>query len=382
MRIGLDARFYGPHAGTGIGRYTNRLIEQLERLDETNEYVVFLRDDNFDFYHPANPRFAKVRAPWRWYSFGEQLGFPRLLRQHRLDVTHFLNFNVPLLAPTPFVVTIHDLILSKFPTERASTLEPAFYWFKHAAYNLVIKTAVRRARRLIAVTEHTKHDITTSFGRPAGHVTVINEACDAAQPLPLVSIDQLTRRLNLTKPFILYVGTAYPHKNLEQLVEAIVRLRVEDSRLTLVLVGREDYFYRRLKALVAERGYNQSDRVVVFTGYVNDDVLDALYRAAELYVCPSLYEGFGLPGLEAMARGTPVLSSQTSSLPEVYGDAAAYVNPASVNDLAAAIRQLLHDPARRDQLRQRGFARVQQFNWARMAEETLAVYNDLGADRH
>jgi glycosyltransferase involved in cell wall biosynthesis len=148
------------------------------------------------------------------------------------------------------------------------------------------------------------------------------------------------------------------------------------------LVGREDYFYRRLKALVAERGYNQSDRVVVFTGYVNDDVLDALYRAAELYVCPSLYEGFGLPGLEAMARGTPVLSSQTSSLPEVYGDAAAYVNPASVNDLAAAIRQLRHDPDRRDHLRQRGFARVQQFNWARMAEETLAVYNDLGADRH
>ncbi|MBI4426639.1 MAG: glycosyltransferase family 4 protein [Candidatus Kerfeldbacteria bacterium] len=379
MRIGLDARFYGPHAGTGIGRYTNRLIEQLERLDQVNAYVVFLRDDNFDFYHPANPRFSKVRAPWRWYSLGEQVGFPRLLRAHRLELTHFLHFNVPLAAPAPFITTIHDLILNKFPTARASTLGPVRYWFKHAAYQAVIRTAARRAERLIAVTQHTKHDVVTSFRLPPDKVDVVYEAADAAQPLPLVSAEQLKRKFGLSDPFIFYVGTAYPHKNLERLVEAIARLNRSGTRLTLVLAGRDDYFYRRLKKLVALRGYNQRERIIVFTGYINDDVLDAFYRAAQLYVCPSLYEGFGLPGLEAMARGTPVLSARRSSLPEVYGDAAAYVDSENVTALAASIGQLLRDDAQRQELRRRGFSRIQQFSWEKMAEQTLAVYNAIGA---
>lgn len=378
MRIGIDARFYGPSAGTGIGRYTNRLIEQLEALDDENEYVIFLRHENFGFYTPTNPRFSKVRAPWRWYSLGEQVGFPKLLRSHRLDLVHFLNFNVPLFSPQPFVVTIHDLILSKFPTARASTLEPAFYWLKQTAYNLVIRTAIRRSRAIIAVTESTKRDVVSGFGVSPRKITVTYEACDAAQPLPLARRDFVERELGVRGPFLLNVGTAYPHKNLERLVDVVGMLRERGLKISLVLVGREDYFLQRLKRLVADRRLNEHQPVVVFTGYVHDDVLDLLYRKAKLYVCSSFYEGFGLSGLEAMARGLPVAASNTSSLPEVYGDAAEYFNPNSAPEMANVIERLLHDEPRLRELRERGQERVKRFSWRRMAEETLAVYTSVG----
>ncbi|MBI4093233.1 MAG: glycosyltransferase family 4 protein [Candidatus Kerfeldbacteria bacterium] len=378
MRIGIDARFYGPHAGTGIGRYTNRLIEQLEEQDHHNEYVVFLGQGNFAYYHPAAPRFRKVLAPWKWYSFGEQSKFPALIRQQRLDFVHFLHFNVPLLSPRPFVVTVHDLILSKFPTTRASTLEPAFYWLKHAAYNLVIRAALQRSARVIAVTNNTKRDIQTNWRVAAQKIAVIYEACDVTQQLPLVSPAELERRLGIVEPFVMYVGTAYPHKNLERLVAALAALRQRGFKYQLVLSGRDDYFYRRLKRFVTARQLNRTGREIVFTGYVSDEVLDALYRRASLYVCPSIYEGFGLPGLEAMARGTPVLASLTSSLPEVYGQAAAYFDPYSIDDMVTVLGDLLNDEQRRRELGRRGTDRVKLFSWSKMAKETLEVYNSVG----
>ncbi len=381
MRIGIDARFYGPSAGTGIGRYTNRLIEQLETLDEANDYAIFLRHENFDFYTPTNPRFFKVPAPWRWYSFGEQVGFPKLIRRHQLDLMHFLNFNVPLFAPQPFVVTIHDLILSKFPTERASTLEPVFYWLKHTAYNLVIRAAVRRSQGIIAVTESTKRDVVSGFGVSPAKIKVAYEACDLAQPLPLTGRDYVERRLGITAPFLLNVGTAYPHKNLERLVEAVGLLRERGVRVALVLVGREDYFLQRLKRFVSQRRLNEHEPVIVFAGYVHDDVLDLLYRQAKLYVCPSLYEGFGLPGLEAMARGLPVVASNTSSLPEVYGEAAEYFNPQSTSEMAGVMRRVLGDEERQRELRAAGRERVRRYSWRKMAEETLTVYTTIGRRR-
>lgn len=378
MRIGFDARFYGAGPGTGIGRYVERLLHYLSELDRTNEYVVFLRDDNFDAFQPSNDRFQKVRAPWRWYSLGEQLYFPRLLSRGRFDLIHFPHFNVPAFSPKPFVVTVHDLILNKFPTERASTLEPVFYWMKHSAYLRIIRRAISRSEHVFAVTENTRKDILQHYRIAPAKVSVTYEACD---PPASVSVKpDIPRTFGITGKYLLYVGTSYPHKNLERLIQAANLLHSKGEQIQLVLVGRNDFFSRELQRLTGELAMQHTDRPVIFTGFVEDDVLDGLYRGAALYVFPSLYEGFGLPGLEAMARGVPVVAARASSLPEVYGEAAEYFDPTSVEDIARTIQSLIHHPSRLAELRERGFAQLKRYSWRRMAEETLEVYTRIGAN--
>lgn len=371
MRIGIDARFFGPGIGTGIGRYSQRLIEELEQIDAVNEYVVFLRDENFDLFRPTSPRFTKARAPWRWYSRGEQFRFPGAIRRARVDFMHYLHFNVPLFSPKPFMVTIHDLILSKFPTPRASTLEPAKYWLKQLAYRAVISSAVHRSDRLITVTNHTKQDIVSHFRIPSDRIAVTYEGFD---PSPIRTMNVDPGAYGITGRYLICVGNAYPHKNLERLVDAMPLVNGAGNPVSLLLVGREDFFFRRLKSYVHEK---RADDYVKFSGYVDDGTLDALYRGAFAHVFPSRYEGFGLPGLEAMLRGIPVVAARASCFPEVFGDAAQYFDPLNVNDMAAAIRRVIDDQSLRHGLIQRGNERVRRFSWRTMAEQTLAVYNTV-----
>lgn len=373
MRIGIDARFFGPGIGTGIGRYSQRLIEELEQIDRENEYRVFLRRENYELYRPVNPKFTKVLAPWRWYTLDEQIHFPRAVRSENVDFTHYLHFNVPLTAPRPFIVTIHDLILSKFPTHRASTLEPLTYWFKQLAYRAVIRRAVARSLRVITVTNFTKQDIADHFGYPDDRIEMTYEGYDipAERGGDSRSVPQ-----GIRSPYLICVGNAYPHKNLERLIDAVSVVRSRYKNVQLVLVGREDFFYRRLKEFVRSKGY---DDFVMFAGYVDDNALDALYRGAALCVFPSLYEGFGLPGIEAMARRVPVVAARASCLPEVYGDAAHYFDPRDVAGMANAIDRVLGDAAYANLLRERGIAQSAMYHWRRMAEQTLTVYNTVGA---
>ncbi len=371
MRIGIDARFFGPSVGTGIGRYSQRLIEELEQIDTVNEYCVFLRDENFDLFQPSSPRFTKVRAPWRWYSRDEQLQFPRAVRRTNVDFMHYLHFNVPLLSPRPYVVTIHDLILSKFPTPRASTLEPIKYWLKQLAYRAVIRTAVKRADHVVTVTNYTKQDIVKHFGYPEAKIAVTYEGFIAPPSNVSVTIPDASR---FKEPYLICVGNAYPHKNLERLIDALPQIRHSGRAVSLLLVGREDFFFRRLQEYVHEK---HADAFVKFSGYVDDEMLDALYRGAVAHVFPSLYEGFGLPGLEAMVRGVPVVAARASCFPEVFGDAAYYFDPLNVSDMATAIRRVIDDHPLRDQLRSNGTKRIELFSWRKMAAQTLAVYNTV-----
>lgn len=381
MRIGIDARFFGPGAGTGLGRYTERLLLELDRIETDHRFVVFLRPENFDLFRPVHEgRFEKVRAPWRWYSLGEQIHFPRLLRRLRLDLMHFPHFNVPLFARQPFIVTVHDLILNKFPTERATTLEPYIYWVKHQAYLWVIRSALKRSQHVLAVSENTKRDILETYGIQPAKVTVTYEACDLPGDREIAGVD-LGAHFGITQPFLLYVGTSYPHKNLEQLVELAVRYKQLGRGVQIVLVGRDDFFSKRLQTLVRQR-LGDHDRTLIFTGYVDDRVLNALYAAARAYIFPSLYEGFGLPGLEAMARGVPVASSNSSSLPEVYGQAAVYFKPDDISDIQRAVDRLLDDEAERRRLRDLGYECVRRYSWRTMAEQTLAVYTSEGQKLH
>ncbi len=373
MRIGIDARFFGL-VGKGLGRYTERLIENLERVEGEHEFTIFLRKENFDLYRPASPRFRKVLADFRWYSLAEQLRFPPLLRREKIDLMHFPHFNVPVLTPCPFVVTIHDLILFRYPTRRATTLNAMTYGLKYAAYRATIALAAWRARAIVTVSECTKRDIVRELKVKPERVTVTYEAADG------VEIGQLTipgtydpRAKGIVKPYFLYVGNAYPHKNLERLLEVFASLRKERLDAQLVLVGKMDHFYARLKEEAGRLGLlEKSD--VVFYGYAEEAELAELYRRARAYVFPSLLEGFGLPPLEAMRYGTPVAAAGNSCLPEILGDAAVYFDPEDSADMAKAMRAVFTDEALRGRLAEKGKRRVERFSWRECAERTYRTY--------
>jgi glycosyltransferase involved in cell wall biosynthesis len=377
MRIGIDARFYGPR-GKGLGRYTEKLIKNLEKVDRKNQYVIFLRQENLDEYIPENGNFKKVVADLKWYSLDEQLKMPKLIKEHKIDLMHFPHFNVPVLYRGDFIVTIHDLILLRFPTKRATTLGPLLYKFKYLAYKLAINSAVRRAKKVITVSEFTKSDLVNYFKIKSDKVEVTYEACDGVESGQL-SIPEagFLEKNKINKPYILYVGNAYPHKNLEGLIDAYKNFKEKNGYThQLVLIGKEDYFYRRLKQDAYSTGLLY-DNSVVFFGFASQKDLAYLYSRASLYVFPSFIEGFGLPGLEAMSFNLPVISSNTSSLPEILGRAAIYFDPRDRKDMVLKIEKVLNDKDLQVEMKRRGHEQVRKFNWTRCALETLQVYESV-----
>ncbi len=371
MRIGIDARFYGS-TSKGLGRYTERLIKHLEILDEKNEYTVFLRNDNIGEYIPTNLRFTKAIADFKWYTLREQLEFPKLLNRYSFDLVHFPHFNVPLFYNGKYIVTIHDLILTHYPTQRATTLDPFVYFFKHQAYSVVIRHAITHAQKVLAVSHYTQRDIAQHFNITSDRLEVITEGVDLLRGHVSQSFRaELLARHRITLPYLLYVGNVYPHKNLERYLEAFRKIVQRNPKLLLVIVGRDDYFFLRLKKLVTDKGLASSVR---FPGFVSDEELAALYESAELFVFPSLYEGFGLPPLEAMAAGTPVIASNATSIPEVLGDAAHYFDPEDIHDMIQITEGVLSDPILRNALRRKGLQRILRFSWEDMARRTLAAY--------
>lgn len=380
MRIGIDARFFGPKQ-KGLGRYVQKLVENLEKVDLNNQYVIFLRRENWGEYQPNNPNSKKVLADYRWYSLPEQILMPIKIWQAKIDLMHYPHFNVPIFCLKPFVVTIHDLVLRKFPTRRTSTLNPFLYWLKNLAYRLVVYSAIKRAKKIIAVSNYTKKDILKYFKVKPEKIEVVYEGTPARRDSPLGTVLEsgtVPKGLslpNLPKPYLLYVGNAYPHKNLERLILAFQKL-TEDKQIDcrLVLVGELDYFYQRLRKMSS---VVPSGRII-FTDFVSDLDLNILYQNASLYVFPSLGEGFGLPPLEAMAFGLPVVCSKATCLPEILGRAALYFDPENTEEMAEKIKQVLKSQKLQDKLIDHGFKRIQKYQWSKMAQETLRIYNDTG----
>jgi glycosyltransferase involved in cell wall biosynthesis len=390
MRIGIDARFYGP-VGKGLGRYTQEVVDNIIKINEAEKsadfcYVIFLSPENFEELEINSSRVEKIKVACPWYSFREQLLMPFYLKRAKLDLVHFPHFNVPLFISQKFVVTIHDLILTHFPTIRATTKSSLVYWFKNLAYRVVVFMALRRSKKIITVSNFTKQDIINKFKVSPDKIVVTYEgAANLAQGNDSLFLAKLDKHesgsdLNLPKDFLLYVGSAYPHKNLEILLDVFAKLKSSNSDLRLVLVGRSDYFYERLKLqavtlkLWSEKG---SDNQVIFTGYLSDENLEALYIKARAYIFPSFYEGFGLPPLEAMSKSCPVLSSNQASLPEVLGDAALYFNPFDQGDILSKINIILSDRAQRFRLVAKGLEQVKKYDWKKCAQMTRTVYLNI-----
>jgi len=367
MKIGIDARMYGS-GFTGIGRYTYELIRHLAEMDHRNEYVVFMRKEEFDLFQPPNERFSKVLADFPHYSLAEQTGFLKLLNKTELDLMHFCHFNAPIRYNKPYIVTVHDLTLSFFPGKKMNN------WFRRLGYRHVLKTVARKAQKIIVVSENTKKDLQELFKVPSDKIQVIYNGVNPefAEPSKTKKAD-LMKKLGLQKPYFLYTGVWRNHKNIVGMIKAFATLNEElGNQYNLVITGRHNPSYHEIPDTVKTMKLEEDVHLV---GLVDEEDLRGLYQHALAYVFPSYYEGFGLPPLEAMQCGTPVTASNKSAIPEICGEGnALFFDPYDIADMKEKMKTIATDPSVRQRLVNRGFERVKAFDWGKMAEAVLGIY--------
>ncbi len=366
MRIAFDGTTLTP-GRTGVGYYTEHLLQHLAReVESTGDELIVVSNQPIDTQAPL-PRHVRVHEGHRFpIRIGwMQMRAARALDFLRPDIAHFTNGMMPWGSPVQTVVTIHDMSLRLYPQ-------------CHPIRRLVLNRplmhlAVRRATALVTVSNSTRRDLLRLHGVPPDRVSVVHEAASPAfRPMrDRGAIAALRTRYRLPDRFLLYVGTIEPRKNLDRLMEAFAQARAAGIPHHLVCVGPYGWSSRDLSSHIERLGISSC---VHFTGYVPFADLPGLYNLGEFFVFPSLYEGFGLPVVEAMACGTPVITANTSSLLEIAADAAETIDPSSVDALAQAIRRLAEDKAWRTELTQRGLARAKTFSWTRTAREMLSVY--------
>ena len=366
MKIGIDARLWNE---SGVGRYIRNLVFELTKIDKKNEYVLFVRgeDESGIKNHELGKNWKVVPVNIRWHTLAEQVQFPSIINKENVDLMHFPYFSVPIFYNKPFVVTIHDLILHHFPTGEASTLPLPFYGVKLFGYRYIIANAAKKAKKILTVSHATEKEIIDHLYIPKEKIVVTYEGVDT-------KITEKGRiQSKIAERYLLYVGNAYPHKNLERLIKAFEILKNQHIALSLVLVGKEDYFYKKLKQKVVTM---QLQDKIIFAGGVDDKELAALYKGAYACVMPSLMEGFGLPVLEAMASGCLVIASDIPAHREIVDDAAIYVNPISVEDIVEKVTTIYNNYNGYKSYINKGITRAKNFSWEKMAKETLTVYND------
>ena len=377
MRIGIDARIWGSPS-RGVGRYIQNLVENLEKIDRKNQYFIFLREHGFNSYQPENKNFHKVLADVTWYGAKEQVMMPGIFSASNLDLLHVPHFNVPFLYQGKMVVTIHDLTMLKFGGRETSTLPAPIFLIKRAGLRFILQDAAQRAAAVITFSQFVKDDIVKTFGIPAKKISVTYEAgilAGKGRADRERKVEDVLGKYRITKPYFLYVGAFYPHKNVDRLVEAVKILNEKMKKPSqLILAGRKDAFLERVVRKALEVG---ALKYISLTDHVTDADLIDLYREAEAYVQPSLSEGFGLQTVEAMALGVPVVQSNTSCLPEIGGEAALYFDPDDSRDIADKLAKVLGNKKFRQGLVKKGLARAKDFSWEKMARETLKVYESV-----
>ncbi len=373
MRVGLDGRKLHDF---GIGTYIQGLLDGLQEITSPHHYVVFLPDeaDRSQSSLADDPRFTLSVDRSSPYSLRELLSLPFQMRRHHLDLFHATHYVLPPLRPCPAVVTIHDLIHLRFPAQ----LPSRGAWFYA---QVMLRWATRAARRVITVSEATRRDLTARLGVPAEKIRVIPHG---ASRLFRTAVDEeATARtlaaLGVIRPYLLFVGNPKPHKNLPFLLGVFAQLARELPTLSLVIAGATAPQIRaQLERQVARAGLTGQ---VILLRYLPPDQLPALYQGALALVLPSRYEGFGLPALEAMACGTPVVAATSGALPEVVGEAGWLLAPDDREAWLAALRELSSEPALREKFRAAGIERAATFTWRRAAAATVSVYEEVVAQR-
>ncbi len=378
MRIAINGHiisFATSFRQGGVSNHTVELLRELAHIDTENQYTVFVNPGvtreqlglpaHFEIAQSRLPTLLpKYRIPW------EQTVAPLLLARGRYTLFHGPLNTAPFLAPVPTVITIHDLAFLDVQQSHRTVNRQYLKWATHLS--------VRRASHIMTVSEFTKQAIRARYGVPDERITVAyNAPARRFHPRPVKELESFRRSKGLPDRYLLYLGTLEPRKNVPVLLKAYAHVR-DEVRLPLVIAGDKGWHYDEIFTLY--RSLNL-ERDVQFIGFVPPNEQPLWYAAALAFVFPARYEGFGMPPLEAMACGTPVITSTATSLPEVAGDAALLVDPDDVDGLADALQRIVSDHALRDELRERGLARAAMFHWRQLAEKALGVYRQVAEEK-
>ena len=374
MRVAIDIRRINEF---GVGTYTRNAIRTLGRLDNFNEYFLLGIPGRLGDIEPLPDNFITVPTHPNEFSLNSYLELNRILKQHRCDLLHVPHlFWKPQSVPCPYVVTVHDLLDHLYRVNSAS-------WVKRQLHFEFTKRVLHSAARIFAVSNFSRQDTERLFGVPGDRIEVVYNALDDRfRQGHATEADHklIAERYQVTYPFLLYAGRISPHKNVIRIIEAFSALKVELQKegqfpdLKLIIIGDELSKHPDLRrAVIKSRVQND----VRFLGFVPIGVLRIFYDLAKIFVFPSLYEGFGLPPLEAMAHGTPVVTSNTSSIPEVVGNAAVMVNPENVFEIMHALHRVLLDQPVREKLKARGILQAQKFSWDDSVRRMLEVYHEV-----
>lgn len=374
MKILIDGRLYGLE-NAGLGRYVMNLVGELSRLDRKNGYSILLTKKYFEKLNlPGN--WNKVLANFRHYSVAEQVRLPQIIRKENPDITYFPHFNVPLTFSGKFIVTIHDLLMHKNVGLAATTLIPPLYFVKRLGYKTIFRKAVLDSVKIIVPSEAVKKEVIDYYHVSPEKINVIYEGVDEKIGT-LGDAKKILAKYELKSKYFIYAGNAYPHKNLKRLIEAIVALNtIYDQKVILTIASARTIFTQRLENEVKKAN---ASGFVKLLGFVPDEDLGVLYKNSAGFTFPSLSEGFGLPGLEAMAAGTIVLASDIPVFKEIYKDNAVYFNPFDFTSIEKTMQETLEmSVEERKEKIEKGQDFVKRYSWAKMAEEALKIYVEGG----
>lgn len=366
MKIAIDIREAG-HEKTGKGWYTYNLVQEILKLDQSNQYLLYTDNNKNPFSNFKNAEIKNIpEKSWKWHF---KVKKDLLLQKADLFFAP-TSYIIPAFIPKnfPVVITVHDLVAFLFPSThntKAVLIE-----------RLTLKKALKKANHVFVVSDNTKTDLLKKFKYPQNQVHLV--PCAPAdffrKPVPAEELVEFKQKLNLPENFILAVGTLEPRKNFSTLIKSFVIIKRKYPDYKLVIVGKKGWKYHLIEKTLQH--YNL-EKDVIFPGYLEDLELQKIYSVAKIFVFPSLYEGFGIPPLEAMASGCPVVSSNVASLPEVIGDSGLLIDPKNAHNLADAVISLIENDKIRAMLIERGYRRVQKFTWENSAKVALYVFESM-----
>ena len=369
FRIGIDARFWGREHG-GFSTYARGLLHALAEQDKATVYRIFLHPKDVEEWDIRQSNFQPIPAPFTHYSLQEQTGFLSLLRSERLDLVHFLNFNAPLLYLGPFVTTLHDLTVLHSPVGRSQRS-----WLRRRAFLLALNHGLKGAKRVIAISEFSAKDAEQRLGLPATKVDVVYEGIPELQQLAFGNKAIVQEYFGSRSPYFLFVSQWRPHKGIITLIEAFTRFKQETGLPhKLVLAGKQQVSGELVEAALQACSFRSE---VITPGFVPDAMLPNIYKNAAAFIMPSEYEGFGLPVLEAMRYGAPVICADNSALPEIGGAAALYFPTGDSNALSNRMQVIVKDKVLVGRLHDEAAFQLERFSWERCATQTLEVYRHV-----
>lgn len=369
MRIGIDARLY---QYTGIGRYIQNLIRELSKIDKKNTYIVYFDKKTFDTFILPSENWQKKLLDIKWHSVREQVFVPSIFSADKIDVAHFTYFNVPIFYPNKYLLTIHDLIINHFDTGKASTHSYLIYKIKRIGYRISLDIGIKKASKIVTISNTTRNELLDHYDTDPDKVEITYDALDSEFKNFLRSeIPSPIFRF----PYLLYIGNAYPHKNLERLIEAFKIVRENNKDLKMVLAGFDEYFYPRLQKLTDNMDFYKE---IYFFGNADNKALFNLYKFAAAIISPSLMEGFGLPNLEGASCKKVLLLSDIPVYREIWGEDAIFFDPYDINDIADKINYFLKMPVNeKNRIIKKELEIIKNYSWKKTAEKTLKTYEEI-----